>query len=59
MEQKMETNLNGMMFGQHLLDPRGPFTKLDAQVAPFPDDKSGQRVLIFQFPQTIHRKLVI
>ncbi|KAG5004090.1 hypothetical protein AAZX31_10G130000 [Glycine max] len=41
--QKMETNLNGMMFGQHLLDPRGPFTKLDAQVAPFPDDKSGQR----------------
>jgi len=55
MEQKMETNLNGMMFGQHLLDPRGPFTKLDAQVAPFPDDKSGQRVLIFQFPQTIHR----
>lgn len=52
MEQKVETN--SMIFGQHLLDPR-PCTKLDAQVASFPDDKSGQQVLIFQFPQTIHR----
>ncbi|KAG4917200.1 hypothetical protein JHK87_054757 [Glycine soja] len=38
--QKVETN--SMIFGQHLLDPR-PCTKLDAQVASFPDDKSGQQ----------------
>ncbi|KAK7392176.1 hypothetical protein VNO78_20606 [Psophocarpus tetragonolobus] len=37
--QKMETN--GMMCGQHLLDAR-PRTKLDAKVASFPDDTSGQ-----------------